>query len=187
MLPAPLSPHVPSLPSLPSLLTSRLCPFSCWFTGGWLCVCFRILWVSLMNSPVRLEVFPTATTPTDFFTAWGFESLVSHTDTLGFTVCLAPLLFPWACLGMNVRSLAWSASHCLAVHPLSPVARCCLYPSYNLGECFFNSLGVGLPWKYFSFSSGCSLFLTWLLSFFLVVWGSQAFLPTSPSWPELSH
>ena len=39
-------------------------------------------------------------------------------------------------------------------------------PPTSLDECFSNSLVVGLPCKWFSDRSGCSLFLNWLLSFF---------------------
>ena len=35
--------------------------------GGWVCVRSRPLWVSPVNSPVRLGVSPTSVTPTGFF------------------------------------------------------------------------------------------------------------------------
>ena len=45
--------------------------------GGWVQVHSMTLWVSPMNSPVRLGVSPTITNPTDFFSQrfWGFISL----------------------------------------------------------------------------------------------------------------
>ena len=52
----------------------------------------RTLWVSLMNSPVRLGVSPTTATPTDFIVR-GFEALFPHAGPLGCVVCLAPQLF----------------------------------------------------------------------------------------------
>ena len=133
------------------------------FAGGWVCVDFRILWGSPIKSPVRLGVSPI-TIPTDVFTAWGFESLVSHAETLGFRVHLILPLFPWACLSTKVGLAVQSSSRCPASCPLCSAAP--LRPFYHLVECFFNSLVVGLPWKCFSDSSGCFLFLNWLLSFF---------------------
>ena len=67
-------------------------PFWRSFPGGWACVHSRTLWVSPKNSPVRLGVFPTAITPTGFYSQrfWGF---ISHAGALGFPVCLAPQLF----------------------------------------------------------------------------------------------
>ena len=47
---------------------NQIGPFWCWFPGGRFCVRSRTLWVSPTNSPVRLEVSPTATsTPTGVF------------------------------------------------------------------------------------------------------------------------
>ena len=132
--------------------------------------------------PQPLQIF--------FFTALGFESLVSHADALSFEVCLTPLLFLQVFLCKNVGSPTRSTSCCLA-HPVLQLLPCrvscplhlaaCLCPSYHLGECFFNSLAVGLPCKCFSGSSDCSLLLNGLLSFSLVVRGSEAFLPMPPS------
>ena len=41
-------------------------PFWCWFPGGWVCVPSRTLWVSPTNSPVRLGISSTASTPQVF-------------------------------------------------------------------------------------------------------------------------
>ena len=51
--------------------------FSCWFPAGWVCVHSRTLWVSPVNSPARLGVSPTTTTPIGFFSQrfWSFISL----------------------------------------------------------------------------------------------------------------
>ena len=66
---------------------NQIGPFLCCFPGVWVCVCFRSLWVSPMNSPVRLRVSPTATsTPTCVFNQ-RFEALFSRTGTLGCAVC----------------------------------------------------------------------------------------------------
>ena len=95
---------------------------------------------------VSLGVSPTTTTPTEFFIAWVFESLVSHAETQGITVYLAPLLLPQASLPTNVISTMGFAS-CWFAHPSPQDAamthvvstRC---PSPHLrssGECFFLS------------------------------------------------
>ena len=78
--------------SLPPLPTSKLGPSGADSPGGWVCVCSRPLWVSPMNSPVRLGVSPTAaSTPTGVF-GHRFEALFPHWDP-GLWVCLAPQLF----------------------------------------------------------------------------------------------
>ena len=61
---------------------------------GWVgCVCSRPLWVSPTNSPVRLEVSPTAApTPTGVFSQ-RFEALFPWAGLCGCVVCLAPQLF----------------------------------------------------------------------------------------------
>ena len=47
------------------------------------------LWVSPMNSPVRLGVPPTAIPP-QVFTVRGFNGVLPHAGTLSGEVCLAP-------------------------------------------------------------------------------------------------
>ena len=86
---APLSAGIQSLPLLP---TSKLRPSGADSPGRWVCVHSRTLWVSPMNSPVRLGVSPAASTPKGF-SVIGFEGLFTHTGTLGCAVCLAPQLF----------------------------------------------------------------------------------------------
>ena len=109
------------LPSLPSLLTSGLCPFRCLFTCGWVCV---VLGPCGLSNGLLCETgnFPCLCNPHRFFTARGFESLVSHTETLGFAVCLTPLLFLLAYLCANV-----GGHHLLG--PLLCLATCPLCPS----------------------------------------------------------
>ena len=84
------------------------------------------LWVSPMNSTVRLEVPPTATsTPTGVFSQW-YEALFPHTGTQGCMVCcrvyqLLPLWHLQLCHPCStICHLAGSASHCLATSPLRP-------------------------------------------------------------------
>ena len=72
--------------------------------------------------------------------------------------------FPLAYLCANVGSSMWSTA--LPYQASSSPGLCISAPPTSLDECFFNSSVVGLPCKWFSGSSGCSLFLNWLLSFF---------------------
>ena len=56
------------------------------------------------------------------------------------------------------------SSHSLAMYSLAPAAF--LHPSYKSGWMFLSSLVVGLPYSSIFCSSGCFLFLNWLLPFF---------------------
>ena len=82
MAPALLFASLQSLLPLPSI---KLSPSGAASPGGWVCVHSRPLWVSPMNSPVRLGVSPTSV-PTGVFNQW-FEALFPHAGTLGCTVC----------------------------------------------------------------------------------------------------
>ena len=53
--------------SLPPLPTSKLGPSGADSWVGGFCVHSKTLWVSPVNSPVRLGVSPTTSTPTGFF------------------------------------------------------------------------------------------------------------------------
>ena len=74
----------------PSTTHNQLGPLWCWFPSGWACAHSRPLWVSPVNSPVRLGVSPAAsTTPTGVFTQ-RFEALFRPAGTLGYAVCFDP-------------------------------------------------------------------------------------------------
>ena len=103
-------------------------PFWCWFLGGWVCVHYRTLWASPMNSPVRLGVSPAAASMPTVFTARGFEALVSRTGTLGCMVCVTPQLFLPVYLHTTVGPPSLPAAALL--HILSILAAC-LCPSYQ--------------------------------------------------------
>ena len=113
---------------------------------------------------VETGSFSSSCNPYGFFITRGFESSVSCTETLDFSVCLPHRSFLLAYLLPSVGSPMWSTTLPCPEYtpPWLPVSA----PSSSLDECFFNSLAVGLPCKWFSGSSGCSLFLNWLLSFF---------------------
>ena len=66
----------------PSATYNQSGPLWCRFLGGWACACSRLLWVSPMNSPVRLGVSPAATsTPMGVFNQT-FEALFPSTGAL---------------------------------------------------------------------------------------------------------
>ena len=72
----PLTQLLPCFQSLPPISTSELCLSGADFQVGRVLCMFRTLWVSPMNSPVRLGVSPTTTTHIDFYSQrfWGFIS-----------------------------------------------------------------------------------------------------------------
>ena len=71
----------------PPATHNEIGPLWCCFLGGWVCVHSRTLWVSPMNSPVRLGVSPAATsTPTGAFSQ-SFEALFPQDRVLGCVVC----------------------------------------------------------------------------------------------------
>ena len=98
-----------------------------WFPGGCVCVHSRTLWVSPVNSLVRLPVFSCHCNPYRFF-----QSMVLR---LYF-----PALEPWVAQSVSLPShplhqlpphLPLFSSCCLAVSPLCPAAHPC--PSYWSG------------------------------------------------------
>ena len=89
--------------SLPLLPTIKLGPSGADSqVGGWACACFQPLWVSPMNSSVRLGVSPAAAlTPTGVFNQ-RFEALFHRAGALGCAVCFAPRPFLPVYLCTNV-------------------------------------------------------------------------------------
>ena len=74
------------------------------------CAHCRPLWVSAMNSPVRLGVSPAAaSTPTGVFNQ-RFEALFPCAGALGCVVCFAPLLFLPVYLCTNVGPWGFPAT-----------------------------------------------------------------------------
>ena len=110
--------------------------------------------------------------PPQVFSVRGFETLFSHTGTLGCVVCFAPQLFflvyPHANVGPPATtSPAWSFSHCLAMPPFHPT---CLSPPLLPVWMNISSLTAWLSDFHtirFSGSSGCFLFLNLLFFFWL--------------------
>ena len=144
----------------------KIGPFWCWFPGGWFCVHSRTLWVSPMNSPVRLGVSPAASTPTGVFSLrfWGFISPLWSPGLHGLSC--SPVVPPG--LSALLCGTAQSANCLLAK---SPLCLGCLSPL--LLPVWMNVSSL-TPWLsdfhavQFSVSSGCVfvfkllLFLFWL-------------------------
>ena len=153
-------------------LAKQIGPFWCWFLGGWFCVCSRTLWVSPINSTVRLGVSPATSTPTGFFSqrVWGFISRLwnpglpglSHSSVVPYS--LAACTYGTTCSASHC--LAWSASHHLAMSPLHPSC-----PSLPLLLVWKNISSL-TPWLLdfhtvqYSGNSGYFLLLNLLLCFF---------------------
>ena len=155
-------------------------PLLCWYPSGWACASSKPLWVSPMNSPVRLGVSPAAaSTPTGVFNQ-RFEVLFPWVEALSCAVCFAPPLFLLVYLCMNVgpRGLlvVTLPAPFIPIHHLSgssgvaasPLLPSCPSPPLLL---VWNVSSLS-PWLsdfcvvQFSVSSGCFLFLKLLLSFF---------------------
>ena len=132
-----------------------------------------------------------ASTPTGVFNQ-RFEALFPRAGALGCAVCLAPQWFlpvyPHANVGPPTPPAA--ASHTPVLQPLpclvsSPPQLPISTPPTSLDECFFfNSLVVRLPcssifWQFWLF-----IVFKLVVILFLVVQGSEAFLPMPPSWLE---
>ena len=130
-------------------------PFWCCFPGGWACVRSRTLWISPTDSPVRLGVSPTASTPTGVF-CQRFEALFPRAGTPGLCgLSRSPVVPP-------------SLSHVNVGLPAPPAAALPIStPPTGLDECFFfNSLVVGLPysWIFWPF------WLVFVLKFVVALW-----------------
>ena len=129
-----------------------------WFLGGvvyilGLCGLFQrtLLWDWQILPPPQ---------PQQVFTVRGFQAFFPCAGTLGCAVCLTLQLFLPVYLHSNVEPPAVPAT-------ISPTQLPISTSSAGLGECFFfSSLVVGFRTVRFSGSSGCFLFLNWLLSLF---------------------
>ena len=137
----PLAQLLAGFQTFPPLPTSKLGPFGLIPGGGG--VHSRTLWFSPTNSPMRLGVSSTATTPTSF-SVRGFEALFPSAGTLGLHgLSQSPVVPPglFACKCGTTRSTC----HCLAMTSL-----------------FFPSLSLLLVWM------NVSSFTPWLLEFHTV-------------------
>ena len=172
MAPAPLSAGLHSLPLLPTI---KLGPSGADSqVGGWACACFQPLWVSPMNSSVRLGVSPAAaSTPMGVFNQ-RLEALFPHAGALGCSVCFAPPQFlrVYLCANVGPRCLlatAWPARFVPQSAKSLVWLRCC---KSSLPSCLsppllpvWINVSSLAPWLsdfhtvHFSVSSGWFLFL----------------------------
>ena len=122
-------PHFPQVDCALSGADSRYMGF---------CMCLNPLGLS---KELSCESFSHHHIPHQFITARGFESFVSHAETLGFPVCF-PLCSSWfICLQM------WNCPCGSPPCCVLSAQAACLCLSTSLDDCFFNSLVVGFPCK----------------------------------------
>ena len=135
----------------------------CSLLGGLSFVHSRTLWAPPTETPVRLGVPPTATTPTDFYSQrfWGFVFPCWNPELCGK---INSLLFLPFYLPVNVGLPSPPDTPCcVSSPPQLPTST----PPTGLDECFFsNSLVIGLSYTLIFRQFWLFLFLNWLLSFF---------------------
>ena len=166
-------------------------PFWCRFLCGCVCVHSRTLWVSPVNSPVRLGVSLATANPTCFYTQRFGSFLFPCWNTRLHSVSLH------SCSSQFVHMQTWDHPLCL-LPPCSPnppaaallhisVPISCLHP-FNQSEWML--LLSLTPWfldfhtVWFSDSLGYFLFFKFVVVLLLVVQGGKVYLPLPPSWPE---
>ena len=161
---------------------NQIGPLWCWFLSGWACAQSGPLWVSPMNSPVRLGVSPAAAPPPTGSFRPRFEALFPRSGALGCTVCFALPPFLPVYLQANVGPQGLPAAACSAlfhnppphwVHQPTPCHEssppgCSSLPLLPI----WVSVSPLSPWLshfhtvQFSVSSGCFFVFKLLLSFF---------------------
>ena len=147
-------------------------------------MCSGTLWVSLMNSPMRLGASPAASAPTGVFIQ-RFEAFISLSWNPGLCGSLSPQLFLPVFLHANVGPPGQPPTALLGV--LSTRLPVISTPPAGLDECFFfNSLVVRLPYSLIF----CQFWLFFVFKFvvvlLLVVRGSKVYLPMPPPCLEVS-
>ena len=160
----------------------KIGPFQCWFLGHWVCVHYRAPWVSPMNSPVKLWVCPTTTTPTGFYTQsfWGFSPLHWESGLPGLS--RSPVVPPG--LSAGKCGTAQSSSHQLAMSFLQPgFLSLLLLPVWmNVSSL---TLVIRLPYSSIFRQFWLVFVFKFVVVLLLVVQGSKLCLPIPPSWPEV--
>ena len=170
----------------PSATHNQIGPFWCCFLCGWVCVCSRPLWVSPMNSPVRLwgcEFLPLPPQPPEVFSISGLRLYFPELEPwVAGSVSSPNCSSPFICMGMwdfllhqppphqpvatlptpphsTIHHLAGAASY--RYWESSPLG--CLSPPLLLVWMKVSSLTPWLSYFHtvrFSVSSGCFLFLS---------------------------
>ena len=122
-----------------------------------------------------------------------FEALFPCAGALGCVVCYSPQLFlpvyPHPYMGLpsppGTASPAQSSSHSCHTSslPQLPVST----PPTSLDEWFFNSLVVRLTYSLIFWQFWLFFVFKFVVVLLLVVQGGKVYLPTPPSWPEVSQ
>ena len=156
-------------------------PFWCEFLGGRVYVHSRTLWVSLMNSPMKLRVSPTTATPTDFYRQrfWGF---ISQCWKLGLRSLSCSPVVPSGTA--HKCGTTWSTSRHLAASLLCPGCLCLPLLPVWMNVCSLTAWLLDFHTVWFSGSSGHFFVFKFVVVLFLVEWGGKAYLPMLPSWLE---
>ena len=168
----------------PSATHNQIGPLWCWFPSGWACALSRPLWVSPMNSPVRLGVSPASSTLTGFFIQrfWGFISPCWNPGLCGLS--RSPFVPPG--LSSCKCGTTWSTSHCFAVSPLHPSCLCPIVLPVWMNVSSLTPWFLDFHIVWFSGSSGCFSVFKFVVVLLLVVRGGTKCLPMPPSWLEVS-
>ena len=108
----------------PSATHNQTGPLWCWFPSGWACAHSRPLWVSSMNSPVRLGVSPAGdSTLTGVFNQ-RFEVLFPCAGALGLHGLFhSPFFLPvYLCMNVGPQGRPVTTSQDLPAAPCRPAA-----------------------------------------------------------------
>ena len=160
------------------------------FTGCWAGVCSWAPWAPLADSPVTPAGSPITTTPRDFYSQ-RFWSFLVPGGTLGCEEQLTPQLFlpayPHTNVGPPVLPTAASHTHHLAGCPLHPSCASPLLPQVWVNVPSLTLWLSDFHTVQFSGSSGCFFLFKLVVILPLVGQGSEAYLPTPPSCPEVQN
>ena len=132
-----------------------------------------------MNSPVRLGVSPTTTTPTGFYSQrfWGFLFPCWNPGLL--------VLLP-TCFSQFIHMQTWDClvHQQLPCHVSFPPQLPLSTPPTSLNEClFFNSFVVRVPYNSIFWQFWLSFAFKFVVLLF-VVWGGKVYLPMPLSWTK---
>ena len=134
---------------------------------------------------------PLPPQPPQVFSVRGFEALFPCAGTLGCVVCLAPQLFlpayPHTNVGPPVLPAAASHTHHLAGCPLHPSCASPLLPQVWVNVPSLTLWLSDFHTVQFSGRSGCFFLFKLVVILPLVGQGSEAYLPTPPSCPEVQN
>ena len=154
------------------------------FLGGWICVHSRTS-MGLSN-----EVSCEAASFSHHATPAGFYSQ-------RFLRLYFPALEPWVAGSVSLPSCSswfiwmqmWDHLVCQLppCHTSSPPRLPVSAPPTSLNGClFFKSLVVGLPYSLIFWQFWLCFVFKYVVVLLLIVWGGKVYLPTPPSWLEVS-